>query len=212
MPQQRRFRRLGSATAVSAGTLALVFLGAPAAHAGTAGTTQCKKGTDPASTIENWKCQWKNWQDSLKPKPKPTPKPTPKPKPSTKPPAKVDKDKSRPKPRDGAPKVRVPQGNPSAPGGAAPMNQPEGLRPYKPGDAPAPANLPGVLPTPQVADPGAFPAPSGAVPQTRLISPVAAADHDSTEMVWVAAAAGAAGAMLGVNLSAVGRRLRRPRG
>ncbi|NVI85735.1 hypothetical protein [Actinomadura sp. BRA 177] len=77
MPQ--RLRRLGSASAaVSAGALVLV-LAAPAP--GAAAAEQCKKGVDPETTIENWKCNLGNLREALTPKsptPTPTPKPTPK--------------------------------------------------------------------------------------------------------------------------------------
>src|SRR5688500_10469567 len=85
--RRQRFRRFGSTTtAVSAGAMVLVFLGAPAAYAGTAAAPKpCKKGTDPQSTLENWKCQLGNLRESLTPK---KPQTTPKPTPSKKPPLK----------------------------------------------------------------------------------------------------------------------------
>ncbi|MGI5169434.1 hypothetical protein ACQEU3_34305 [Spirillospora sp. CA-253888] len=220
MPQQRRFRRLGSAsTAVSAGALVLVFLGAPAAYAQSAAAPQkCKKGVDPATTIDNWKCQLGNWRDSLTPKPTPTPKPTkPTPKPSKKPPLdKGSGGKERKsgggKKGGGAPSVSAPTGSLPSGGGATTMNRPEGLQPYAPNGGQNGANLPGLLPTPQVAaDPSAYQAPAGTAPQTRLISPVAATEHDQNQILWVAAASGAAGAVLALNLSVLGRRMRRVR-
>ncbi|TMQ81479.1 hypothetical protein ETD83_41440, partial [Actinomadura soli] len=60
-----RLRRLGSASAaITAGALVLL-LPAPAADAAT--TDTCKKGTDPASTIENWTCNLGNLREALLP-------------------------------------------------------------------------------------------------------------------------------------------------
>ena len=72
MPQ--RLRRLGTASAaVSAGALVLV-LAAPAAEAA---AETCKKGVDPESTVENWKCNLGNLREAITPK-SPTPAPPPK--------------------------------------------------------------------------------------------------------------------------------------
>ncbi|MFC6936348.1 hypothetical protein ACFQHO_42820 [Actinomadura yumaensis] len=71
-----------------------------------------------------------------------------------------------------------------------------------------------MLPTPEIAaDPrGYLPASgNGAVPQTRLISPMAASQHEQGTTLWVAAAAGAAGAVGALQLSVVTRRGRRVR-
>ncbi|TDE11534.1 hypothetical protein, partial [Actinomadura sp. 6K520] len=70
MPQ--RLRRVGTASAaVSAGALVLV-LAAPAQPA--AAAEECKKGVDPETTLENWKCNLGNLREALTPK---TPTPTP---------------------------------------------------------------------------------------------------------------------------------------
>ncbi|MEW2360107.1 hypothetical protein [Spirillospora sp. NPDC029432] len=77
MPQQR-LKRLGSATAVSAGgALVLVALSAPPAAAAGRAAAPCPKGTDPASTIDNWKCQLDNIREGLEPKKPATPAPSP---------------------------------------------------------------------------------------------------------------------------------------
>ncbi|WP_433338394.1 hypothetical protein [Spirillospora sp. CA-294931] len=220
MPSNRHLMRLGTAsTAVSAGALALVFLGAPAANAQAAAAPKpCKKGTDPASTIDNWKCQFDNWRESLNPKKPATQKP-----PAKKPPAKnTGGGEAKPaKPAKGkvpsgksggsAPRVSVPSGS------LAPQTAPEGLRPYTPDTGAAP-RLPGVLPTPEIAaDPSAYLPPAGdgtgVRPQTRIMSPVAASEPSGgqTTTLWVAAAAGAAGAVGALNLSVAGRSLRRSR-
>ncbi|WP_019633823.1 hypothetical protein [Actinomadura atramentaria] len=208
MPQQRRFRRLGSATAVSAGAAALVFLGAPAASAQAAAPRECAKGTDPASTLENWKCQWDNWTDGLKPKPSPTPTPKPS-KPTTKPKPPAAKPKPKPtKDRPAAPPrttVSVPGGAAGAGGGVTELSRP-GAQPYSPG-APSAGSL--ALPTPQVAGaPGAAATTANqtAAPQMRLVSPVAAAEPQRRGMLlWVAAAAAAAGAAAALQISVVSR-------
>ncbi|WP_030167747.1 hypothetical protein [Spirillospora albida] len=219
MPQQhasgsagRRLVRLGSAgTAVSAGALVLLIAGAPAADA----AQECKKGTDPASTLENWKCQLDNIRKELEPKPAPTP--TPKPNPGPTKPADDGESRTDPVKEKPKPKPKPVTGGGSGGGGALPpasgpsaMSGPEGLRPYS-GATPSTApGLPGVLPTPEVAGPNAAPASGGGavVPQTRLIAPVAATRHENGEMLWVAAAAAAAGAVGALHLSVLGRRVR----
>ncbi|MBW8483365.1 hypothetical protein [Actinomadura parmotrematis] len=218
MPQQRRrFRRFGTtATAVSAGTLALVFLGAPPVYAASAAAPKtCAKGTDPATTIENWKCQWNNWQDSVKPKPTPTP--TPKPAPSkTAKPVKTVKPKpvkrTAPKGGSGGTRVSVPSGA-SLSSGATAQSVSGGLSPYVANPQTAP-QLPGVLPAPQVAaGPGSAQQTTAllaAAPQTRLMSPVSATERQNRQTLWVAAASAAAGAAAALNLSVLGRRLGRP--
>src|SRR5437868_97053 len=77
MPQG--LRRLGSAAAVSAGALVLLFA-APTAEA--AGGRPCQQGTDPASTIDNVTCNVGNLLEVVVPKspeskPTPTPRATP---------------------------------------------------------------------------------------------------------------------------------------
>jgi hypothetical protein len=211
MPQ--RLRRLGSASAaVSAGALVLL-LAAPAGEAAAAET--CKKGTDPASTIENWKCNLGNLRKALTPTPTPTP--TPSAKPST--PAKKPSAPKSTAPKKTKAPARGSGGGHSAPpvqgtSGGAPttMTGGAGLKPYD-GKAPSiGADLPGVLPTPEIAaDPNAYRTAAGtaAVPQTRLISAVASSDDGDGQMLWVAAAAGVAGAVAALNISVAGRTLRR---
>jgi outer membrane biosynthesis protein TonB len=216
---RQRVRRLGTASAaVSAGALVLV-LAAPAADAA---AEECKKGVDPQTTIENWKCNLGNLREALTPKsPTPTPEPEPTPSKTTKRhPEKTTESKPRKAPakkttRKHAP---APRGGhaaaPPAPSGPSTMTDTEGLKPYA-GKAPSTApGLPGILPTPEIAaDPNAYQNPSGgtaALPRTRLVSPVAASGNDD-QMLLVAAAAGAAGAVAALNLSVAGRALRRRR-
>ncbi|SNR82934.1 hypothetical protein [Actinomadura mexicana] len=211
MPQ--RLRRLGTASAaVSAGALVLV-LAAPAAEAS---AETCKKGVDPESTVENWKCNLGNLREALTPK---SPTPAPAPSKTVKPVPEKSTRKTRTPARAPA---KAPRGTSSAPSGGgvagsgpAPMTGPGGLKPYS-GQAPtSAAGLPGVLPTPEIAsDPNAYRNVSGgtaAMPQTRLISPVAATGQDNGQMMLVAAAAGAAGAVGALNVSVAGRALRRRR-
>ncbi|MBO2449890.1 hypothetical protein J4573_22500 [Actinomadura barringtoniae] len=217
MPREharRRFRRLGSAsTAVSAGALVLLFMGAPAAYAESSAVEQkCKKGTDPASTIENWKCNLGNLREKLTPKkPAATPKPTPSKKPPLKKGSSSDDGSSKtPKKSSGSSggggTGTLPSGGS---GGATTLNAPGSVQPYS-GKVPTTTpNLPGVLPTPQVAaDPSAYQRTSSA-PQTRLVSSAEATPpRNDLQIVWVAAAAGAAGAVGALNISVLGRRLR----
>ncbi|MGP4028616.1 hypothetical protein [Actinomadura sp. 3N407] len=211
MPQ--RLRRVGTASAaVSAGALVLL-LSAPAAEAAPAEV--CKKGVDPETTIEDWKCNLGNIREALTPK---TPTPTPKPTQSKTVQKKTTPSKSSGNRTSTAPakKTRKPS---SAPGGgaAAPpatMTDSQGLRPYTDKPPSTAPGLPGVLPTPEIAaDPNAYrnlPAGTVAMPQTRLVSPVAASQpDDSRHLLLVAAAAGAAGAAGALNLSVAGRTLRR---
>lgn len=212
---RQRVRRLGTASAaVSAGALVLVL----AAPASTAAAEECKKGVDPETTIENWKCNLGNLREALTPKtPAPAPTPTPTPKKTA---AKTTKKTAKSTPTKKA--AKAPR-KPSAPvaGGAAgasgpaPMTDAGGLKPYS-GQAPSAATgLPGVLPTPEIAaDPNAYRNTAGgtaAMPQTRLISPVAASGQDNGQLLLVAAAAGAAGAVGALNISVAGRALRRRR-
>ncbi|SFO80026.1 MULTISPECIES: hypothetical protein [Actinomadura] len=209
MPQ--RLRRLGTASAaVSAGALVLLL----AAPAEAAAAETCKKGVDPETTIENWKCNLGNLREALTPKsPAPTPKPTPS---KTVRPAPEKTSVKKP----GRAPAKAPRKPSSKPGGAggdapAPMTGAGGLKPYS-GQAPSAASgQPGVLPTPEIAaNPNAYRYAStgtAAVPQTRLISPVAASGADDGRMLLVAAAAGAAGAVGALNVSVAGRALRRRR-
>lgn len=213
MPQ--RLRRVGTASAaVSAGALVL-FLSAPAAGA----AEVCKKGVDPETTIENWKCNLGNIREALTPK-TPTPTPTPKPTQTKAAPPKTTPSKSSGTRTSKAPaaKTRKPSSAPSGGGAAVPpatmtdstVSRPLAQKP--PSNAPG---LPGVLPTPEIAaDPNAYqnpPAGTVAMPQTRLISPVAASQQDNGQLLLVAAAAGAAGAAGALNLSVATRTFRRRR-
>ncbi|MFI0353659.1 hypothetical protein [Actinomadura sp. 9N407] len=218
MPQQqRRMRRFGSATGVSvgvsAGALVLVALSAPPAAAATA-AKPCPEGTDPASTIDNWKCQLDNIREDLEPKPTPSPTPT---RPVVKKPPKKETG-STPKAPARKPKAPSRDGGANGPGGqlppsaVAPQSAPGGLKPYSPGSAPDLPGVPGLLPAPEVAgSPAAY---DGTMPQTRLTTPVAASERQDAPAItlWVAAAAGAAGAVGAVNISVLGRRLRYARG
>jgi hypothetical protein len=219
MPQG--LRRLGTASAAfSAGALVLMLAAPPA---GAAAAQECKKGTDPESTIENWKCNLGNLREALTPK-TPTPTPTPTPTKTTAKPApkkttaqsgkKTTGGKAKAKPR--RPAAPPSGGRAADPSGPAPMTGGAGLRPYN-GEVPR-AGLPGVLPTPEIAaDPSAYRTGAGgtaALPQTRLISPVAAGSgtgQDDGRLLLVAAAAGAAGAAGALNLSVAGRALRHRR-
>ncbi|XRQ15573.1 hypothetical protein ACN3XK_33235 [Actinomadura welshii] len=216
MPQG--LRRVGTASAaVSAGALVLV-LAAPAQPA--AAEEVCKKGVDPETTIENWKCNLGNLREALTPK---TPTPTPEPTKTTRKPAKKaapSKKKAapsrtakapaaKPRKRSPAPRVQAPTGD--AP---APMSAPGRAR-ANPGTTPPAPGLPGVLPTPEIAaDPNAYQnlqASTVAMPQTRLVSPAATTRDDNGRMLLIAAAAGVAGAVGALNLSVAGRTLRRRR-
>jgi len=195
---------------VSAGALVLLFMGAPAAYADSSAVEQkCKKGTDPASTIENWKCQLGNLRDKLTPKkPAATPKPTPSKKPPLKKGSGSDGSSKTPKKSSGSSGGTggLPSGGN---GGATTLNAPGSVQPYSSKVPTTTPNLPGVLPTPQVAaDPSAYQR-TAAAPQTRLVSSAEATPpRNDVQIVWVAAAAGAAGAVGALNISVLGRRLR----
>ncbi|TDC89040.1 hypothetical protein [Actinomadura sp. 7K507] len=210
----QRVRRVGTASAVvSAGALVLL-LAAPASQA--AAAEVCKKGVDPETTIENWKCNLGNMREALTPK---TPTPTPKPTQSkTTKKTTTGKKPANKTPKAPARKPRKPASAPSGGGAPAPPATMTGSRipqPYSEDAPPATSGLPGVLPTPEIAaDPNAYQNPHAdtvAMPQTRLISPVAASQQDDGQMLLVAAAAATAGAVGALNISVVGRALRRRR-
>ncbi|TDC56330.1 hypothetical protein E1281_07865 [Actinomadura sp. KC345] len=209
-----RVRRVGTASAaVSAGALVLL-LAAPASQA--AAAEVCKKGVDPETTIENWKCNLGNMREALTPKtPTPTPKPT-----QSKTTKKTTASKNTGKRTSKAParRPRTPASAPSGGGAPAPPATMTGSRVPQPYSENAPATtpgLPGVLPTPEIAaDPNAYQDPQArtvAGPRTRLVSPVAASQRDDGRMLLVAAAAGAAGAVGALNLSVLSRGLRHRR-
>ncbi|MFI0408523.1 hypothetical protein [Actinomadura sp. 3N508] len=219
-----RLRRLGSASAaVTAGALVLLLPASAADASGRAGTgtaETCKKGTDPASTIENWACNLGNLREAILPS-------SPDPKPEPAPPKTPDKPAEPAKPAPGSggkgaePPAKAPRKAPSAPGGEVPFGPfgpsgpsgSAGFAPYAAGPPSDPALPPGALPVPELATgPGAqAPRVTAAQPQTRLVSPVAASGDDSGQMLWVAAAAGAAGAVAALNLNVAARTLRRRR-
>ncbi|MFC4909424.1 hypothetical protein [Actinomadura gamaensis] len=225
MPQQQRFLRLGSAaTAVSATALVMAAFGAPAASAETAGATSakpCKKGTDPKSTIDNWKCQLDNLRDHFDHHNTPSPTPT----------KSHDKDGDAPggdgngsgggKKDDGG-GGKAPKGGGNGNGGGPRTSVPTGNGPTLMDDqAPRPfssstptgqqQNFTGLLPAPQVAGPNGVPQAGGQpVPQTHLVSPVAASERTGDgQMLWVAGAAAVVGAAAALNLSHIGRQIRR---
>ncbi|WP_026413015.1 hypothetical protein [Actinomadura oligospora] len=228
MPQQRRLRRIGSAaTAVSATALVVTVLGSPAAYAGTATTTAtaartCKKGTDPKSTLENWKCQLDDLRDRIDHHNTPSPTPT-----RSKPPAKTVKSPGGDGKGDNSgggngERDKAPQGNGGGGDGGGPrVNVPTGNGPSLMSDqAPQPfpaaapngrqSNLTGLLPAPQVAGPDGVQPGGAPVPQTRLVSPVAASEPTKGgQMIWVAGSAAVIGAAAALNLSHIARQMRR---
>ena len=213
MPQQQRrpgrHRGLLAASMVSTGAIALVVLNAPPAQA--AAPRPCPKGTDPASTIENWKCQLDNIRRNFEPE-QPTPTPAPSPTKTAQPPSSKP-GASKPKPkaskrgsgsaRSGSRSARraVPQPPP------VPVPHTAVSRPYPADDAP---EIPGALPAPEIAaDPHTA---TGPATPTRLTAPAAASRRQGSPMtLWVAAAAGAAGAVGALNISVLGRTLRHTR-
>lgn len=214
MPQ--RLRRVGTASAaVSAGVLVLV-LATPAQAA--AAPRECPKGVDPESTIENWKCNLANLGDALAPK-TPTPTPTPKPTRSKAPKASSPSKKAvkqTSKARAAKPRKRSSPSRRGPVAGAPPapstMTDPGSVR--RPQDAPpSGSDLPDVLPPDIAVDPAADRNAGGtaALPQTRLVSPAAASPQSEIPLLLVAAAAGAAGAVGGLNVNVAARALRRRR-
>jgi hypothetical protein len=201
MRHQGRFRRFGQVTTVvSATTIALVVLGGPSAYA----EGQCKKGTDPKTTLENWKCQWDGLWKPKKPATPPKKPATPakpnKPNKPAKPKAKALK--APPARRGGASTPAIPQ---VPAGSTSTASRPGGLQPYNPNSAP---ELPGLLPAPQVAGDATAYDRSAPLPETHLISPVAATQPAGKQMLWVAIAAATAGAVGTMNLTVLSRRRR----
>jgi hypothetical protein len=212
MAQERRFQRTGvrwtgrTVTIMSAGTFVLLFAGVPA-HAGATAAKPCPPPKNPAEAPAYWQCLWDNVQDGINPQPdpqkpdKPPAKPKPN-KPAPDKPAKPDKSGNGSAPG----RTRTP-GAPSggSAGGATAYTRPDGLRPY---NSEAAARLPGLLPAPQVA-PNAQATPTMGLGETRLITPVAAHEQQGDQMLWVAVASGAAGAVGAMNVSVTARRMRR---
>lgn len=191
-------RRIGRTSALaSAGALSLVLLSAPPAYA----EKKCADGTDPATTIDNWKCQLDNLRERLE-QPTPTPAPDPGEDRSDEP-AKDPVKKPVKKPvakRPKAPAVTRPAPVAAPSGDDVPAPQSAANRPY---DAAVP-DVTGLLPDPQVA---ALPPASGApLPQARLVAQVGETPGQPGTVPLVAAAAGLAGAAAALNLSVAGRR------
>ncbi|RFU42987.1 hypothetical protein DZF91_03535, partial [Actinomadura logoneensis] len=70
-------------------------------------------------------------------------------------------------------------------------------------------DLPGLLP-PQVAGPDTVQPGAAPVPQTRLVAPVAASERtEGDRMLWVAGSAAVVGAAAALNISHIGRQMRR---
>ncbi|GGV35350.1 hypothetical protein GCM10010182_69230 [Actinomadura cremea] len=211
----RRLARAGTASAaVSAGALTLLFT-APAVHAAGAAEV-CEKGTDPASTIENWKCELGNIREALtsgEPSPGPSAPPSSAPAKPSEPADEPEKPAPAPEPeRSGTEEGGGGGGSDGGSDGAggAPPPEPEGLTGEAPAaltgaEAPAVPEPPGdVLPSPEVApEPVAAPEP-----QTRLVAPVSATGERTDRAVWVAAAAASAGAVAALHLSVAGRVMR----
>lgn len=209
--RDRRFRRLGktgkATVAVSAGALVLVMGGAPPAHAATAAAGKpCPKIVDPQSAVKHIQCQLDKIRKKLTPKPDPKPAQPPKKKAKITKPAKkkpstpTKTTKNRPKTT-----VQVPSGSAEVPR----VYSAPGLKPYEQTVQPG---LSGYLPAPEVAAQPVVSGQSGAFTGTRLIAPVAATERQGgrDEMVlWTALAAGAAGAVGAMQISIVGRSLRR---
>jgi hypothetical protein len=203
MPDQRRFRRLGvTSAAVTVGACALLIGGASPADAA---TTKCAMGHDPATTVKSIECQLKETGtaiqkaiDKLTHKAPPAAKP-----PVKKPPVKMKPAKKPTKRTQAAP--AAPQASAGGGGTAAtPLNNPGSVRPYTPqGTTP---QLPGLLPEqPQVADQ----LPAGPITETHLVAPVAQTERQApASPVWIAGAAGMAGAVGALNLSLARRRRR----
>jgi hypothetical protein len=199
MPDQRRFRRLGvTSAAVTVGALAILVGGASPADAA---TTTCAMGHDPATTIKSIQCQLQETGqhiqqaiDKLIHK---------KPAPVKAPPKKPAVPKQSTKGLTRQPKtVRVPQRTAGGVGtGTTVLSNPNSVRPYQPGTTTP--QLPGLLP--QVADQQ----PSGTITETHLVAPVAQTERrPQASPLWVAGAAGMAGAVGAFNLGLAGRRRR----
>lgn len=210
MSQRTRLRRIGTvATAVSAGALAMAIGAAPALAA-----EPCPPGTDLESTLKNWECQWNNFWNprptaspsAPSPAPTKTKTTTPKPKTSTKPAQagsgkKTARPQHKPTRRRTQPPTRVSVGGPAA---HVPTVNGD-LRSYASRDIP---KLSAALPAPQVA-PDSPPPSARTLEQTRIAPLASAGPRRGDQMMWVAIASGAAGAVGALHLSVLSHSLRR---
>jgi len=214
LPGRPPVRRLGAASlALSAGALLVFAAPAPAAAAA---PKKCVKGHDPETSIADIKCQFDNNVEAIKKKldeingknqqQENTDK-EPKDIQGTK---KPDKSVKKPKPR------KTVRNTPAAPQTSvrAPSNftvqPPRDLAPEAPRESVSDA-----LPEqPQVAEaptPQSSP-PVLALPETRMVEPVAAAEPieaDTERALWAAGGAAAATAVVMGQFSLIGARLRR---
>jgi hypothetical protein len=211
MPQQRRFKRLGSTSAaVSLGALTLVVTGAGPAGAGT--TKECAQGDDPVTALKTVPCRLETITGGITVKitggtgghgtePQPAGDPP-------NPPEQATEPRPAPPRAPTSPKHTARDTTPFTVSGIP------GIRMPRPDGAPVPApaseaDIARILPRPHVATPP--PAVAQPVPADRLVTPMAATDRQDAHMMWVALAAGLAGAVGALNLSIAGSRLRRPK-
>ncbi|MEO3784339.1 hypothetical protein ABGB12_13470 [Actinocorallia sp. B10E7] len=207
IPGRARVRRLSAASlALSAGALMVFGTPAPAAAAE---PKKCVKGHDPETSIADIKCQFHNNVETIKNKideangqkkddpPKNEGKDQPETK-STKNPAKSDKPKSKPR--------ITPQTSVRSPSNFT-VVPPKDLTPRSPDESATDA-----LPEqPQVAG-APQPEQTLALPETRMVEPVAAElpiPGDSERAMWAAGGAAAITAVVMGQFSLIGSRLRR---
>jgi len=206
MREQRRFRRLGFASAaISAGAFALVVGVASPADAST--SANCVPGHDAASALKYLQCLANNIQNGVNKFLHPT---TAAPTKTSTPKATAKKTPAGVKHSKAAAPVRKANSAPARvtlpSGGTQPLAAPGQVVPV----AGQPPQVGGFVPQlPQVAGSGA----QAATEETHLIAPVAATTADAParigEPVPVAAAAGLAGIVAALNISIATRRLRR---
>ena len=211
LPGRGHVRRLSAASlALSAGALMVFGASAPAAAAD---PQQCVKGHDPETSIADIKCQFHNNVETIKDKIDEAN--------GTKgdkgdkgdKPSSSDKDKNQNKPKN---KTVKPGQKPRAP--VTPqtiVRRPANTPIQVPGDftvQTAPESATDALPEqPQVAD-APQPEQTIALPQTRLVEPVAAIrplEEGSDRALWAAGGSAAITAVVMAQFSLIGARLRR---
>ena len=219
LPGRPPVRRLGAASlALSAGVLLVFAAPAPTAAAE---PKKCVKGHDPQSSIKDIECQFHNNVETIKNKideanGKKTEKPEKPADDSGSKPDEAKGDKGTAKPE----KPRKPRQS-TAPRGGTPITPQTSVRApstftvQPPKDTPAAPreSAADALPEqPQVADAPQAETPVLALPETRMVEPVAAVrplEGDSARAMWAAGASAGITAVVMGQFSLIGARLRR---
>ncbi|MEV5749313.1 hypothetical protein AB0L00_15970 [Actinoallomurus sp. NPDC052308] len=214
MGPRRDWRRVGAASAtVSAGAVVFFAVGTGPASAETSATVrtagQCKLGPLLCSILNGGKGSASappksSGGGSSKPTTKPKPQPKPKPKPASGRASRSGSGAGSGGSR-GSGSVDAPIAPPAAGAAGAGGNAPEVAAPQQQGPA-----LPDIVSRDPVVSPQDSPVGQDQASPARLVA-ASAPESDPVPPLLVATASGLIGAVTALNLSVLGRRLRRPR-